>query len=132
MVGQTSTGWVGFDPGTAQAANIGPFRLRWVQAEPADLTGSCNILPVLWAPSPGICFDMPMEDTSVYSSPDTSSQVIVTLHPEDFAGILGQTSTGWAKIDLGTGNTGNTGIGWIESATLNMNGPCDNLPTISS
>ncbi len=131
IIGQTDNGWIGFDPGTAQAANIGPFRLRWVQADPADLTGSCGSLTVFWAPPPGVCFDMPMDDTPVYAAPDASSEVIVTLHPEEFAEILGQSSTGWAKIDLSAGNTTTIGVGWVEAATLNMNGPCDNLPTIS-
>ena len=31
--GVTEGGWIGFDPQTAQAGNVGPFRLRWLPPE---------------------------------------------------------------------------------------------------
>lgn len=36
----TETGWLGFDPGVAQAANIGLARYRWVQLD-ASVSPSC-------------------------------------------------------------------------------------------
>jgi hypothetical protein len=128
---QTMTGWLGFDPGIAQAANIGPFRLRWLEPEKVDLAGACGSLPVVWAPPAGVCFDMPMEDVEVRPEPSTAASVSVVLHVEDFAAVLGLNGTGWAKVDLGPGNTGSSALGWIEQATLNMNGPCGSLPTLS-
>ena len=45
MTGQTADGWLGFDPGVAQAANVGIFRLRWV-APDSDVmqSGGCAAL----------------------------------------------------------------------------------------
>jgi hypothetical protein len=39
----TADGWLGFDPSTAQAANVGVFRLRWLQRSDAiSLEGRCQ------------------------------------------------------------------------------------------
>lgn len=130
--GETDAGWLGFDPGIAQAANIGPFRLRWIHQGDVSLTGDCSSVPEFWAPPPGVCFDMPMEDVGVHASPEAASAVLVVLHVEEFAAVLGLSGTGWAKVDLAPGNTGSTVIGWVEGNTLNMNGPCDSLPTVTS
>ena len=128
--GKTASGWIGFDPGVAQAANIGPFRLRWIQPDKVNLAGACGSLPAVWAPPSGVCFDMPMEDVEVRADPTTASTVLVVLNVEKFAAVLGVNATGWAKIDLGPGNTGSSAQGWIEQASLNMNGPCENLPSL--
>lgn len=129
---RTAKGWLGFDPGYAQAANIGPFHLRWIAPNAKTVSGACGALPVVWGPPPGICFDMPMGDTSVYANADASSAVLVVLHVGDFAKILGLNSGGdWAKVDLGPGNTGSSAVGWVSASTLNMNGPCSSLPTVS-
>ncbi len=129
---RTSNGWLGFDPGVAQAANIGPFRLRWLPPGSGTQTAGCNSLPVVWAPLPGVCYDMPMGDTNVYASPDTSAAVLFVLHLGEFAELLGTSAGGdWVKVDLGPGNTGSNAVGWVEAASLNMNGPCGSLPTVS-
>ena len=128
---QTASGWLGFDPGVAQAANIGPFRLRWLDPGSVDLTGDCGSLPVVWGPPIGVCFDMPMEDVDVHAEPSAASAVLATLHLEDFAAVLGLNGAGWAKVDLGPGNTGSTVVGWVDASTLNMNGPCEALPTVT-
>jgi len=131
-IARTSNGWLGFDPGVAQAANIGPFRLRWLPPNSGTQTGGCSSLPVVWAPLPGICYDMPMFDTNVYTSPATSATVLFLLHMGEFAEVMGITSGGdWAKVDLGPGNTGSHAVGWVEAASLNVNGPCSSLPTVS-
>ena len=73
-----------------------------------------------------------MSDTSVHTDPDTSSAVLVVLHLGDFTKVLGLNAGGdWAKVDLGPGNTGSSAVGWVNAATLNMNGPCSGLPTVS-
>jgi hypothetical protein len=129
---RTSNGWLGFDPGVAQAANIGSFRLRWIAPGTQTITGGCSRLPVVWGPPPGICFDMPMEDTNVHASNDTSAPVVVRLNVGDFAAVSGLTSDGsWAKVDLGPGNTGSSATGWVDASTLNLNGPCSSLPTVT-
>jgi hypothetical protein len=129
---QSADGWLGFDPGVAQAANMGSFRLRWVDPHSAiHLEGTCQDLPLVWAPPPGVCFIMPMEETTVYSSPDSSSTPLATLAPGYFAAVLGHTGGDWSQVDLSPGNTGLTGTGWIDVSSLNYNGPCDSLPAVT-
>lgn len=129
--GRTSDGWLGFGPGIAQAANIGPFRLRWIEGnEQFRLEGECGNIAISWGPPPGICFDMPMLETNVHAEADESSNILVTLNVGDFAAVLGKTEGNWAKVDLGLGNTGSDVSGWVEGVMLNMNGPCWDLPTL--
>jgi len=131
ITAQTATGWLGFDPGVAQAANIGSFRLRWLDPSTVETTGDCGSLPVVWGPPAEGCFDMPMEDVEVHAGPSDASPILATLHVEEFAAILGLNGAGWAKVDLGPGNTGLAVVGWVDAATLNMNGPCEALPTVT-
>jgi hypothetical protein len=127
---KTADGWWGFEPGVAQAANVGIFRLRWVhESSPIRLEGCCQCPPEVVGPPPGVCFEMPVEDVDVYAAPDLSSEVVASLTPGDYAAVVGK-SDGWAKLDLATGNTGQDTIGWIPAASLNMNGPCENLPEL--
>jgi hypothetical protein len=131
---RTQDGWVGFDPGVAQAANIGVFRYRWLHFDQVALAGGCVDVPqATWVPAPDLCYDMPMETHNVYASADTSSEVIATLGLEEFAAVIAVTSNGWAQVNLEQGNTGQTGVGWVELATINWNGTlCDELPVVSS
>ena len=133
VAGRTADGWVGFDPGLAQAANIGIFRLRWVHFDEVTLSGACVDVPqATWVPQPDLCYTMPMESVNVYSGANTSTTVVATLQVEDFAAVSGFTNTGWAQVDLGAGNTGLSDSGWMEEAALNLNGgTCDELPTVS-
>ena len=132
VTGRTADGWAGFDPGIAQAASMGPFRLRWAFFNDASFSGGCVAVPEVWGPLPGYCYTMPMESVNVYEDANTSSDVLATLEVEEFAAVTGLTGTGWAHVDLDPGNTGLTGIGWIEESSLNLNGStCDELPTVS-
>lgn len=121
---RTEGGWLGFDPGIAQAANVGPFRLRWVQRKAVKLAGNCGNIPRVWGPPPRVCFDMPMEDVNVYDHPRTTAHVITVLSPGEFAGVVRRGSAGWVKLNLRQGNSGARGTGWVEESTLNVNGPC--------
>jgi hypothetical protein len=124
----TGNGWIGFDPGTAQAANVGVFRLRWVQRSDAiSLEGACSDLPVTVGPPAGVCFTMAMEDTPVYSEPSSSSAVIVTMHSGDYAKVVG-TARDWFKVDLSVGSLELSQSGWMSSQKVNFNGPCESLP----
>jgi hypothetical protein len=133
VTGRTVDGWVGFDPGVAQAANIGVFRLRWAFFDDVSLSGDCVSVPQLgWVPQPDLCYTMPMESVNVYSGANTSSNILATLTVEQFASVSGFTNNGWAQVDLGAGNTGLSGTGWMQQADLNLNGgTCDELPTVS-
>jgi hypothetical protein len=126
----TADGWFGFDPGVAQAANVGVFRNRWVQWGAAfHLEGAYDSLPLVVGPPPGVCFLMASNDTPVYASPDVSSAVIATIHLDDYAKAIGRV-TGWFKVDLSAGSTGILQQGWIAEDLANLNGPCDGLPTL--
>lgn len=123
---RSANGWLGFDPGIAQAANIGPFRLRWLPPGSGTVSAGCASLPVIWTPQAGLCYDMPMSDTNVYQNQDTSSAVLFVLHMGEFAWVLGLAPGGdWAEVDLEAGNTGSQVVGWVEASTLNVNGPCN-------
>lgn len=128
---RTADGWLGFDPGVAQAANMGPFRLRWFWHADVRLSGNCAALPEVWAPQAGYCYDMPMDAVLVHSEPSAASNVLATLQPGQFAAVLGISQSGWAEIDLELGNTGLNGSGWVDAQTLNLNGSaCTQLPTL--
>ena len=128
--GRTSDGWWGFEPGVAQAANVGVFRLRWVEEDGAfRLEGECGGVPELIGPPAGVCFTMPMGEVQVHAEADPSSEVVATLSIGDYAAVLGK-SGDWAKVDLSLGNTGVGATGWVPAAVLNMNGPCDDLPVL--
>jgi hypothetical protein len=132
VIGRTADGWVGFDPAIAQAANMGPFRLRWVFYQDVVLRGDCLGVDEVWAPLPGYCYDMPMGAVSVYAEPTTAAFVVTMLDVNDFAAITGLFGDDWAQIDLAPGNTGLTGSGWVEASTLNMNGAaCGGLPVVT-
>jgi hypothetical protein len=129
--GRTADGWLGFDPGVAQAANVGIFRLRWSEeSSDIELEGACEDLPELVGPPAGVCFTMPMDGVIVYTEADVSSEVIATMRWGDYAAVTGKTKGDWARVDLGVGNVGMDLAGWVQGATLNLNGPCDDLPTV--
>ncbi len=127
----TADGWFGFDPGVAQAANVGVFRNRWVPwGADFHLEGACATLPRVVGPPAGICFLMASTDTPVYASADVSSAVIATLHLGDYAKAIGR-AQGWFKVDLTAGSAGIHAEGWITEDLANLNGPCDALPAMT-
>jgi hypothetical protein len=126
----TADGWIGFDPGVAQAANVGVFRNRWLEwGEAFHLEGACESLPLVAGPPPGICFLMISEDTPAYGLADASSIVVITLHIGDYAEAIGR-ATDWFKVNLGVGSVQINQEGWIAAALANLNGPCDDLPVL--
>jgi hypothetical protein len=129
--GRTADGWLGFDPGVAQAANVGIFRLRWIEeSSDIELEGACDGLPELEGSPAGVCFTMPMEGVHVYTEADVSSEVIATMRWGYYAAVTGKTKGDWARVDLSVGNVGLDLAGWVQGVTLNLNGPCDDLPTV--
>jgi hypothetical protein len=128
---RTADGWLGFEPGVAQAANVGVFRLRWVDGSSSvHLEGACEDLPELVGPPAGVCFTMPTDDVQVYAEPAAFSTIVTTMTYGDYAAVTGKTTDDWARVDLSVGNTGLGLIGWTQGFTLNLNGPCDALPTV--
>jgi hypothetical protein len=121
----TADGWLGFDPGVAQAANVGPFRLRWVpKSDALKLEGACGNLPVIEGPPAGVCFQMFMEDAPIYAEPSASSAVVATARAEDYAQVIGA-SDKWLHLDLSVGSMKRNAKGWIERSKANFNGPCE-------
>lgn len=129
---KTADGWLGFEPGVAQAANVGVFRLRWVNEQQVHVAGDCTVVVEVVGPPPGICFTMPMEDVTVYAKPNNSAAIIATLRIEQYAAVIGTNGAGWAKLDLSLGNSGVSSMGWVGADSLNFNGPCDNLPVVGA
>lgn len=126
--GTTADGWIGFDPGVAQAANVGPFRLRWVQKSDAvKLEGACEQIPSVANLLPTACYQMFMDDVKIYTTASTTSAVIVTAKPEDYAQVIAANDK-WLELDLNVGNLKQNKKGWIDRADANFNGPCDKLP----
>lgn len=116
--------WVGFEPGVAQAANVGVFRLRWVAREDVSLEGACAGLDEVVGPPAGVCFAMPMQAVSVFADPDASSTLVGELAPGTYAAVTAEPANGWARVDLEMGENRLAGTGWIRAETLNLNGPC--------
>jgi hypothetical protein len=129
---KTADGWIGFDPGVAQAANIGIFRLRWVEpGTDFTLSGNCDQLPIVIGPPPNVCFTMAMGDSPILEEPNPAAGVAATLHSEEFAAVIAQTSDHWYRVDLGFGNALSNLAGWLQGDFVNFNGPCENLPVVS-
>jgi hypothetical protein len=131
---RTAGGWLGFDPGYAQAGNIGPFHNRWIPPDaPVSLSSGCNALPVVWGPPPGVCFVTPGGGIiNIYAQPDTSATVAGQLHANDFAAVLGNTANmNWTKVDLSQGNTGQAVTGWVEQNKVFTQGSCGSIPVIN-
>lgn len=122
--GRTEGGWIGFAPGTAQAANVGPFRFRYVEARgPIRLVGEgCAALPGLPDLPPRTCFLMAMGKTPVYARADTSAAVAGLLAPQGYAEVTQRTAAGWAEVRLGVRT------GWVGPRDVNLSGDCNAAP----
>ncbi len=125
---ESENGWIGFDPGIPQAANVGPFRLRWVQeSDDFSLQGACKALPVIEPPPPDVCFTMAMTEFPVYEDPSIDAEILTMLDSDDYVAVTSQPSQNWYEVDLSTGSLDIEGVGWIETQWINLNGPCTSL-----
>jgi hypothetical protein len=123
---RTADGFYGFEPGSAQAGNVGIFRLRWV-LKTVDVTASpgCASLPIVVAPIAGICYAMMMGDTPIYSSADAASALLTTMHMNDYAMITGH-EPGWFTLDLNVASPAMDNLGYLQESQLGgLNGPCE-------
>jgi hypothetical protein len=100
--------------------------MRWV-LKTHDVTTSpgCASLPTVTSPIAGICYAMIMTDTSIHSSPDAASSVLVTLHLNDYA-MVTASAPGWYTLDLNVGTVSIENLGYLQDSDLGgFNGPCD-------
>jgi photosystem II stability/assembly factor-like uncharacterized protein len=123
--GLTQDGWIGFEPGVAQAGNIGLFRLRWLPPESGSLVGDCQNLPTLPTLPAQVCFTMAMGEESIHAAANEDSPLIGTLQLNAYARVVSRTPDGWLELDLSESSLGLSGPGWIPAAAANFNGPCD-------
>ncbi len=130
---RTPDGWYGFDPGVAQAGNVGIFRMRWAFVDQnLQASGNCDQLPLAPPLPAGVCFLMPMSTVTVYAKPQTNAPVVGTLSPEEYAAVLGRTASGWVRLNLNLGQNSLSGKGWATLDDAGLNGAtCDDLPEIS-
>ena len=126
--GRTADGWLGFDPGVAQAANIGSFRLRWIAGDARYvIDGELSSVPVVWGPRVGITYAMIYETSLLYSEPDNTSAIVDSMPSSSAAGIVSKTED-WYLLDLSIGPLGLDIKGWIRAADVSVNGDLDSIP----
>ncbi len=126
IVGRNAAGWWAIAPGTAQAANVGPFRLRWLPPDtPLRLAGQCARLPRQASPAAGVCFEMAMGSVALRAAPDPSAQVVATLPAGGYLAVTGAEAGGWLRVDAGSGSATGSGTAYVSPQDVNVNGPCD-------
>ncbi|MCI0477967.1 MAG: hypothetical protein L0Y55_17125, partial [Anaerolineales bacterium] len=124
----TKDGWLGFEPGVAQAANVGPFRLRWVQATDAlKQNSACKQLPVAPNLLPTACYEMFMDATPILAEAKQDAAVVANAQAEDYAPVIAANDD-WLELDLKASSLNLDKKGWITRDAANFNGDCDNLP----
>ena len=133
VLGRTPNNWYAFDPGVAQAGNVGIFRMRWVPAAASlSIPQACLNLGKVYSkvPQPGICYAMVMGISRVYRSPLTTAPVVVTFGEGDWAKVLGKYGT-WIKLDLSDSVIDSTNQGWISQDQVGLNGCPLTLPSVT-
>jgi len=116
---RTISGWLGFDPGVAQAANTCSFRYRWLK----PVSGiSADSLPLVWPPDCGVTYAMTPADTPVYPDRDTTLAPVAVISANSAAAVT-ELQTFWIKVDLTNSPVEQDIQGWIlsESVSLNWN-----------
>jgi len=128
--GRTADGWLGFDPGVAQAANIGSFRLRWISADAQYVTDrELSSIPVVWGPQADITYAMIYETSPIYSEPDSNSAVVDSV-PSSCAAAIASRTDDWYLLDLSNGPLELDIEGWMESMDVSVSGNLDTIPLI--
>ncbi|MDM7992197.1 MAG: hypothetical protein QUS11_02680 [Candidatus Fermentibacter sp.] len=119
----TRDGWLGFDPGVAQAGNSGSFRYRWIEPGWSYTTvGDPSMLEVVWGPSAGIRYAMTFEPVDIHSEPDPLSAVLGTLPGGSAAAIVSQEGD-WLRIDPSEGPAPDSPAGWISLTEASISEP---------
>ena len=134
--GRTAEGWLGFDPGVAQAPNVGPFRLRWLAPTvPVTMSGDCVHVPVWPTLPPTTCFTMAQADVSIYQTAALTSPMVAQMSFGDYVEVVGRAGTSssfWVKVRSPLGTLPMGTAGWLPGGDVNFNGTCDKLPMVKS
>ncbi|MBN1434314.1 hypothetical protein JW921_06095 [Candidatus Fermentibacterales bacterium] len=131
LVAATHDGWLGLDPGVAQADNVGELRLRWIPpGSPVEASGSLDDLPFVWAPSPRATYCMCHDSLRLYEMPESSAVVFCTLSPGAIARVLGRIERGWLLLGGGDANRGSFVQAWTPLAGVSINGLLDTVPVL--
>lgn len=121
---RTANGFYGFDPGVAQAGNVGVFRLRWIlKTSYIPSSGNCSALPIVFGPMAEICYVVLDADTPLYTSDDSSSAVVGNLDQGDYVMQL-SSGTSWVNVDLNVGSEQLDITGWIPRNLVIYQGAC--------
>lgn len=135
ITARTEEGWLGFEPGVAQAPNVGPFRLRYLPPNgDYEKTGECGRLPLVATVAPDTCYVMTHTDTTnVYRTPEAGAEVVTTIPAMDYVpatGRRGSEANQWIRVDARSkGGIPFPLTGWISSDEVDFNGrTCDALP----
>jgi hypothetical protein len=116
----SESGWLGFEPGVAQAANTGSFRYRWIPPSARlGILGDPDELPTVWVPETGTAYAMVNWVTPVYLEPDTLSAVLDSLRVEDAAAILNRQGD-WLLVDPSLGPSGRGASGWVNLRDISI------------
>jgi hypothetical protein len=130
LAGMTMDGWLGFEPGVAQAGNSGSFRYRWIApGEPFLLTGDRDDLDILWGSSAGIVYAMTFCPVPVFVEPDSLATVADSLPAGSAAGIVSRTQ-GWYLVDPSCGPSPETASGWVREEDVSVNGDLGKAPLL--
>jgi len=130
VMARTAGGWLGFDPGVAQAGNSGSFRYRWLPpGGPYSLDGDSESLGVVWGPVPEVAYAMTFDPVPVYLEPDSLSTVVGCL-PENSAAAIEVAIQGWFEIDPSDGPSQATPPGWVRAGEVSINGEAPSMTRI--
>jgi hypothetical protein len=123
VTGRTEDSWPGFDPGVAQAGNIGSFRLRWIFPEGNyRIEGDEESVPMVWGPEAGVTYAMILADSELFSSPDSNHSPVDTVSAGSIAEIIQRAGNEWYELDFSTGSLALDLVGWMQTMTVSING----------
>jgi len=118
----TRDGWLGFDPGVAQAGNSGSFRYRWIEPGGAyHVRGVLPALEVVWGPASGVAYAMTFNPVPIHPEPDSLSKVVDTL-PGNSAAAIDSMVPGWYRVDPAQGPSSGTAPGWANADDVSISG----------
>jgi hypothetical protein len=125
---RTAGGWLGLQPGVAQAGNIGPFRLRWVRPSPSCVPPDSAELTWVEPLPPRVTYLMAYDDVPVFDAPSKDSCRVGVLPGGDWAALEARLGSGGWYLIRGDGEVPE---GWARLVAAGLSGDPDTLPELS-